>query len=92
MSRNLSKESKLINEIRDLIEETRKSVAQFINAGMSMLYWRIGKRINEEILRGRRATYGKQVVSSLAKKLTVDYGRAFSEKNFRRVFRDQSGI
>jgi predicted nuclease of restriction endonuclease-like (RecB) superfamily len=85
MSKNLSKESKLLNEIRDLIEETRKSVAQFINAGMSLLYWRIGKRINEEILHGRRATYGKRVVSSLAKKLTVDYGGAFSEKNLRRM-------
>ena len=85
MSRNLSKESKLLNEIRDLIEETRKSVAQFINAGMSMLYWRIGKRINEEILRGRRAAYGQKVITSLATKLTVDYGRAFSEKNLRRM-------
>jgi len=85
MIRNLSKESKLLNEIRDLIEETRKSVAQFINAGMSMLYWRIGRRINEEILRGRRAAYGQKVITSLATKLTVDYGRAFSEKNLRRM-------
>jgi len=85
MSRYLSKESKLLNEIRDLIEETRKSVAQFVNAGMSMLYWRIGRRINEEILRGRRAAYGQKVITSLATKLTVDYGRAFSEKNLRRM-------
>jgi predicted nuclease of restriction endonuclease-like (RecB) superfamily len=85
MSRNLSKESKLLNEIRDLIEETRKSVAQFINAGMSMLYWRIGRRINEEILGGKRAAYGQKVITSLATKLTVDYGRAFSEKNLRRM-------
>ena len=31
-----------------MIEETRAGVAAAVNAGMTMLYWRIGSRINQE--------------------------------------------
>jgi hypothetical protein len=44
--------SLLVSEIRQMIEETRSVVATAVNAGLTMLYWHIGKRIQEEILRG----------------------------------------
>ncbi len=50
-----------------------------------MTYWRIGKRIKEEILKGKRADYGEEIVVSLARQLRLDYGRSFSEKNLRRM-------
>jgi hypothetical protein len=37
----------LLQELRDLINETRSMVAAAVNASMTMLYWRIGKRIHE---------------------------------------------
>lgn len=46
--------TELIGDIRTLIEETRSAVAVTVNAGLTMLYWRIGKRVNEEILKGKR--------------------------------------
>ena len=45
-------------DIRRLIEETRTAVVAAVNTGLTLLYWRIGKRINEEILQGERAAYG----------------------------------
>lgn len=50
-----------------------------------MLYWRIGKRINEE-LAGYAADeiYGKQIVATLWRQLETTYGTSFSEKNLRR--------
>jgi hypothetical protein len=45
----------LLGDIRSLIEETRSAVATTVNAGLTALYWRIGKRIKEEILEGKRA-------------------------------------
>jgi predicted nuclease of restriction endonuclease-like (RecB) superfamily len=36
--------------VKRLIDETRLAVSQTINVGLTMLYWNIGKRINEEIL------------------------------------------
>jgi predicted nuclease of restriction endonuclease-like (RecB) superfamily len=77
---------KLFVSIKELIEQSKQEVAVAVNARMSMLYWQIGKRINEEInSQNRTETYGKQVVASLWRELEVDYGTSFSEKNLRRM-------
>lgn len=75
----------LIGDIRALIEETRSAVAVTVNAGMTLLYWRIGKRICEDILRKERAGYGDEIVATLSRQLTTDYGRGFSEKSLRHM-------
>jgi hypothetical protein len=49
----------LINEIRNLIEQTRSKVAQTINSALVLMNWHIGKRSNDEILQNKRAEYGK---------------------------------
>jgi hypothetical protein len=45
---------------------------------MTTLYWNIGRRISEEVLKDTRAEYGQQVVLSLAKHLSAEYGRGFT--------------
>lgn len=76
----------LFSSIRKLIEESRQQAAVVVNATMSMLYWQIGKRINEEIKgQNRSETYGKQIVTTLWRQLTDEYGASFSEKNLRRM-------
>ncbi|SFJ34476.1 Predicted nuclease of restriction endonuclease-like (RecB) superfamily, DUF1016 family [Myroides guanonis] len=52
---------------------------------MSLLYWSIGKRINQEILDEKRATYGKQIIALVSGQLAIEYGSSFSEKNLRRM-------
>jgi len=76
---------KIFDVIRKLIEETRQNVAVTVNAGLTMLYWKIGRRINLEILKGERAEYGAEIVSSLSRQLEMEYGRSFAEKNLRRL-------
>ena len=53
----------------------------------SMLYWRIGKRINQEVLKEQRAEYGRQIVLSLARQLETEHGRGWSEKQLRHCLR-----
>lgn len=77
----------LLADLRRMIEETRQAVATTVNAALTMLYWRIGKRIKEEILRGERAEYGEQIVSTLSRQLEAEYGRGFSEKSLRHMLR-----
>lgn len=36
----------LIQELRQLIENSRQQVAQTANAAVTLLYWRLGKRIH----------------------------------------------
>jgi predicted nuclease of restriction endonuclease-like (RecB) superfamily len=76
---------KLIEELSLLIEESRKQLAIAANAGMTFLYWKIGQRINDEILNNQRADYGKQIVVSVARQLSALYGNSFEEKNLRRM-------
>ena len=75
----------LINDIRRLIETARHNVAVAVNAGLTILYWQIGNRIRQDILEEKRAEYGKEIVVTLSRQLTDDYGNNFSEKNLRRM-------
>ena len=59
--------------------------ASAVNAALTMLYWRIGQRIISEVLAGKRAEYGKEIVVSLSRQLEQEYGKNFSEKNLRRM-------
>jgi hypothetical protein len=79
--------NELLTDIRRLIEEARVAVATTVNAGLTMLYWRVGKRINEEVLKGKRAEYGAEVLQALSAKLEVEFGRGFSEKSLRHMVR-----
>ena len=79
-------ENTVLTDIRSLIEQTRQQVAVSINSGMTLMYWHIGERINREILGGERAAYGKQIVATIARKLTEEYGGSqFSLRNIRRM-------
>lgn len=75
----------LLRDVRRLIEEARSTVAVTVNAALTTLYWQVGKRINEEILKGVRAGYGEQIVHALSAQLQVEYGNGFSEKGIRRM-------
>ena len=80
-----SNNSMLLEDIRYMIESTRSTVATAVNAGLTMLYWNIGKRIRDEILKGERAEYGQEIVASLGRELATEYGNGFSVKNLRRM-------
>lgn len=77
----------LLNEVSNLIDEARLRVAVVINAELSLLYWNIGKRLNREVLQGKRADYGKETVKLLAEFLTNKYGKGWSEKQLRHCLR-----
>jgi len=57
----------LLTDIRSLILSARRQVAQAINAGFTMLYWEIGRRIRQDILEEKRAAYGKEIVATLSR-------------------------
>lgn len=76
----------LFNDIRNIIESARVSVATKFNNELVMMYWGIGNRINNEFLNNQRAKYGQQVVASLSEQLQLIYGkREFSLRNIRRM-------
>jgi len=77
----------LVADIRTLINEAKSGLAVTVNSTLTTLYWRIGRRIHDEILKGARAVYGEQVVATIAKQLEAKHGRGFSAKNLRHMVR-----
>ena len=75
----------LLGDIRHLIEQARRWTATAVNTNLTMLYWEIGVRIHQDILHGKRAEYGRQIVHALSAQLTNEYGSSFKEKNLRRM-------
>lgn len=77
----------LIDDIRRMIDEARSTVAATVNTGLTLLHWHIGKRINEEILDGSRAKYGKQILATLSQELSNEYGKGFNYSALTRMIR-----
>ncbi|HPD16538.1 MAG TPA: PDDEXK nuclease domain-containing protein [Planctomycetota bacterium] len=77
----------LLGDIRSLIESARERTARAVNAGLVTLYWSIGARIRQDILRERRAGYGEQIVSALSRQLVAEYGSGFSAKSLHHMVR-----
>ena len=65
----------LIQDLRQIIEQARGQIAATANYALSIMYWKIGKRINTEVLDNKRAEYGKQIVASVARQLQEEFGR-----------------
>jgi predicted nuclease of restriction endonuclease-like (RecB) superfamily len=77
----------LVSDIRILIGEARAGLAATVNSALTLLYWRIGRRIRSEVLQGARAGYGEQVVAAVARQLEAERGRGFGTKNLRHMLR-----
>ncbi len=77
----------LFSEIKTMIEESRRHVAVTVNATITMLYWKIGKKIKEEVLDNQRAGYGEQIVQNLSIELTLMYGKGWGVKHIRHCLR-----
>ncbi|WP_339133613.1 MAG: PDDEXK nuclease domain-containing protein [Candidatus Electrothrix sp. GW3-4] len=80
----------LIADLGQLIDETRSAVAVTVNAGLTLLYWRVGARINKEILNQNRAEYGKQIIATVAQQLTEHYGKGFTYSSLTRMVKFSS--
>src|SRR5512132_3017161 len=77
----------LLAEVRDLILGAREQTARVVNAGLTLLYWRVGDRIRRDVLEEKRAEYGAETVKTLAANLEAEFGRGFSEKSLRHMLR-----
>jgi predicted nuclease of restriction endonuclease-like (RecB) superfamily len=78
---------RLLDDLRSLIEQARGHAAQAVNAVLVLLYWQVGERIRGEILKNKRAAYGEEIVSTLSRQLSGEYGNGYSRPNIFRMIR-----
>ena len=86
-SENKALSMNLLKDIRHLIESARQSVAITVNAGLTILYWQIGRRIRRDILKGKRTKYGEEILPTVSAKLFFDFGNGFSTRNLSKMIR-----
>jgi hypothetical protein len=75
--------TELFVEVKDLIQSAKQQAAVTVNAELTLLYWQVGKRITDEVLKGERAEYGQQIIKTLAKQLTESVGKGWSTQQLR---------
>jgi predicted nuclease of restriction endonuclease-like (RecB) superfamily len=77
----------LLKDLRELIARARQEVARQVNSALVLLYWRVGQRIRQDILREKRAEYGEQIVSAVSRELAAEFGQGFSTRNLWHMIR-----
>lgn len=77
----------LVADLRQLIAEARHQAAVAVNAGLTLLYWKVGDRIRREVLGSERAGYGEQIVATLSHRLVAEFGRGFERTNLTRMLK-----
>ncbi len=75
----------ILRDVRELITDARRQTAVAVNMGLTVLYWRIGKRLSVEVLKSERAAYGEQIVATVSRELVAEFGRGYTEKSLRRM-------
>ena len=85
MNKDLTQNTvRLLKKIQKILEESRNKVYRTANTEMLLAYWNIGKEIVEEEQKGKhRASYGRALIKELSVKLTLEYGKGFTDTNLR---------
>lgn len=72
----------ILQDMRKIIKVSRDNAYQAVNSALVRRNWLLGRRIAEEELNGEvRAEYGLEIIKSLSKELTDEYGRGFTKTN-----------
>lgn len=56
----LRQNEKLLGDLRSLIVEARQDLARTVNSALVMLYWKVGQRIRQDLLKEKRADMVKR--------------------------------
>ena len=84
----------IFNDSCMIIETAQSAAYTVVNTVLVQRNWLLGQRMENEILKGNRADYGKSLITQLSIELTQKYGKGFTKSNlytflqFYRAFPD----
>lgn len=82
--KNDNSESKLIVEVRQIVQAARSQSYRAINVMQIVSNWLIGQRIVVQEQMGKdKADYGKHVIEIVSAALTEEFGKGYSETNIK---------
>ena len=72
--------------IKEIIIQAKQIAYRSNNSILLKMYWEIGKLIVEDEQGGKaKAAYGKAVLKTLSKRLTLEFGKGFDERNLNNI-------
>jgi len=77
----------LVQELKLLISDTKEKVTISVNSSLTLLYWNIGRKIQEDIIKNDRANYGEQIVQTVSAQLVKEFGKGYSKRNLYEMIR-----
>ncbi|MFA4923094.1 MAG: DUF1016 N-terminal domain-containing protein, partial [Ignavibacteriaceae bacterium] len=77
--------SKIIDDIKRIIENARQRAAVYLNAETTLLYWQIGRYLNNEIINANKVQYGAKILATVSQQLALQYGKGFTYSSVTRM-------
>ena len=73
----------IYTSIRSFVITAQNKVYAAVNTAMVIAYWEIGEQIYKACGENDRAEYGKSLLKFLSDRLTVEFGKGYTERNLR---------
>ena len=70
--------TRITDGVGQIIEQSRRAIAVYLNSEVSMTYWRIGKYIAGELDAIGEEKYGSKIVATLSHQLTEVWERLYA--------------
>ena len=81
-----SKTGALLSSIKEVILKAKQVAYKSNNSILLNTYWEIGRLIVEDEQQGAaKAAYGKAVLKTLSKQLTLEFGKGYDERNLSNI-------
>ena len=78
---NVADVESVFSDISTMIYTAKNEVMMRVNTSVISLYWNIGKKLSDEVLQGKKAEYGKNIIGDLSERLTAEYGKGFEKSS-----------
>ena len=70
--------SRISEGVGHIIEQSKHTIAVYLNSEVSMTYWRIGKYIAGELDAIGEEKYGSKIVATVSRQLTAQFGKGYT--------------
>lgn len=77
----------LYEGVTEIIDNSKKQVAVYVNAHSSMTFWNVGKYIIEDLNYQTYSAYGQKILATLSQRLMARYGKGFTYSALTRMMK-----
>lgn len=82
----LNNYNKILSQILEIIDLTKKNITKTVNQEKVLMSWNIGKVIEEYLFEDDRAEYGVQLVDQLEKDLLISRSTLYQMRSFYKIY------